>query len=122
MGPLVVDTYVIGVTIYTPYVAKKNYLHSEGRYILVVVVELRFNALYSLYSTLLLPPLFPIVGRRPFPPAHCSPARAIFLGSSRVPYPPAHCSATRGEASSLARPNPLPRWLAGTENPNGRTG
>ena len=107
MGPLVVDPHVIGVTIYTP---------EDGAYILVVVlVELRFNALSSPSSTLL-PPLFPIVDRTPFPPA-----RAIFLGSSRVPYPPAHYSATRGEASSLARPNPLPRWLAGTENPNGRT-
>ena len=112
MGPLVIDPHVIGVTIYTP---------EDGAYILVVVlVELRFNALSSPSFTLL-PPLFPIVGRTPFPPTRCSPARAIFLGSSRVPYPPAHCSATRGEASSLARPNPLPRWLAGTENPNGRT-
>ena len=49
MGPLVVDPHVIGVTIYTP---------EDGAYILVVVlVELRFNALSSPSSTLL-PPLF----------------------------------------------------------------
>ena len=48
MGPLVVDPHVIGVTIYTP---------KDGAYILVVVVELRFNALSSPSSTLL-PPLF----------------------------------------------------------------
>ena len=46
------------------------------------------TAISSSSSSLLLPPLFPIIGRTPFTPAHCSPARAIFLDSSRVHIPP----------------------------------
>ena len=45
------------------------------------------NQPYSVLPSLLLPPLFPIVGRTPFTPAHCSPARTIFLGSSHVLLP-----------------------------------
>ena len=77
-----------------------------------------FFLLSSSSSSLLLPPLFPIVGRTPFTPAHCSPARAIFLGSSRVPYPPTHCSAAHSifftrppeSTSPLARRHRKPQW------------
>ena len=85
---------------------------------------MRFNALSSLSFTLL-PPLFPIVGRTPFPPAHCSPACAIFLGSSHVPYPPTHCSATHAiffarppeSTSPLARRHRKPQSLNTLKNP-----
>ena len=85
---------------------------------------MRFNVLSSPYFTLL-PPLFPIIGRTPFPPSHCSPARAIFLGSSRVPYPPADCSTTHAifftrppeSTSPLARRLPKPQSLSALKNP-----
>ena len=64
MGPLVVDPHVIGVTIYTP---------EDGAYILVVVlVELRFNAISSPSSTLL-PPLFFFLLSSPSSAAHHFP-------------------------------------------------
>ena len=63
MGPLVVDPHVIGVTIYTS---------EDGAYILVVLVELRFNALSSPSSTLL-PPLFFFLLSSPSSAAHHLP-------------------------------------------------
>src|SRR3954464_15431455 len=84
-----------------------------------------FFLLFSSSSSFLLPPLFPVVGRTPIPPAHCSPARAIFLGSSCVPYPPAHCSATHTiffarppeSTSMLARRHRKPQSLSALKNP-----
>ena len=81
MGPLVVDPHVIGVTIYTP---------EDGAYILVVVlVELRFNALSSPSSTLL-PPLFFFL---------------LSSSSSSLPHRRPHTIYPR---SLLARPRHLP--------------
>src|ERR671918_281147 len=96
MGPVVVDPLVIGVTI-----TLRRTVYPGSSTSRIEIECTFFPVFHSSSSSLLLPPLFPIVGR--------------------TPYTPAHCSAIRGEASSLARPNPLPCWLAGTENPNGRT-
>ena len=86
--------------------------------LVVVLVELKFNALSSPSSTLL-PPLFFFLGRTPFNPAHWSPARAIFLGSSRVPYPPrsllghtrrSFFARPPESTSPLARRHRKPQW------------
>ena len=85
MGPLVVDPHVIGVTIYTP---------KDGAYILVVVlVELRFNALSSLSSTLL-PPLFffllssPSLAAHHFPPLTARPPAVSSFVARAYHIPP----------------------------------
>ena len=102
-----------------------NYLHSEGRYILVVIVELRFNALSSPSSTLLLPVFFFLLSSPSLAAHHLTPLTAHPPVPSslvaRAYHIPPLTTRPHTPSSSLARLNPLPRWLARTENPNGRT-